>query len=57
MSVQNSNGQSVVVWLLIAAIAARDPFAENGDTVMKFCWYWICLAAISSRPVSGVVIL
>ena len=36
MSVQKSKGQSVVVWLLIAAIAAWEPCAENGLTVMKF---------------------
>ena len=57
MSVQNEKGQSVVARFFSSAIAAWLPIAVKGLTVMKFSWYWMCRAAISSMPVSGVVIL
>ena len=57
MSVQKEKGQSVVARFFSSAIAVWLPMAEKGLTVMKFSWYWICLAAISRSPVRGVVIL
>ena len=57
MSVQKENGQSVVALSFNFSMAAWLPIAVNGLTVMKFSWYWMCLAEISRIPVSGVAIL
>ena len=57
ISVQKENGQSVVARFANSAIAAWLPVTENGLTVMKFSWYWICRAATSNTPFNGVVVL
>ena len=57
ISVSKVKGHAVAALVFSAAMAACALFSVNGETVIWFCWYWICRALISKMPFNGVVTL